>query len=157
MRKETNVRKAWISLLFLLPLVLSAPDVANSATQRNAARRCTPAAWFNNLNIQPGNIAKDSVVSGALWVRTDSSSFTTNMAGIVQVHYDTDNIQSWNAHLDLGTLQVCVDTPTNLIFYETAHFSVGDQFTITAILKKNGQNPYASTAYGPYTVCNPPC
>jgi hypothetical protein len=85
--KEELVSKRWVLVvaptLFALAL---APVAAQSAAKEAPKPGCTAAAWFTNLSDPPGNILQDHVISGHLWVRTESSSYTTNMAAVVQVH-----------------------------------------------------------------------
>jgi hypothetical protein len=122
---------------------------ASSAQGARVPTACTGSstyAKFTNLNHNPGVYQEDTVINGDLHVCMDSP--TSNLAGVVQVFSVTDNIQLWNAHVNI-TLTAGVDKFVEG-FYQTLHFEHLEPYSIAirALLKTNGvQDPIACTSY----------
>jgi hypothetical protein len=142
------MRKLWILFVPLL-IALMGSSSAVSATRSAPAKplTCTANARFGNLSHTGGNVSRNDTISGKLYVTPGTGDQLTNLAAVIQVHYDSpDNVQSWNVHLDLPDQQACVEFNTKMIFYENVYpFAAGDTFTITGILKINGSTVLGTT------------
>jgi hypothetical protein len=128
----------------LLMLLLQAS--AQGARVPTACAGSSTYAKFTNLNHNPGVYQEDTVINGELHVCMDSP--TSNLAGVVQVFSVTDDIQLWNAHVNI-TLTGGVDKMVQA-FYQTLHFEHLEAYSIAirAILKTNSvQTPLACSSY----------